>query len=308
MSLRFAPTAELIVQFCTFHTGKITDVKDEDGVMCVKCECNGLVSEGISVGWICLSTNPIGSGIGNGDEGLWWPAQVGQSVRIGFLAGNPFILYAFIGPPVSDKENNNQPLIPKEAVALWKTKDYRKPTRIRLLKGEAGHTLLMDDNGEQELCALLNWTGSGLAFWGQGKDKIGDEPREEDKRRGVSNVFDGSAKKPSEILKHGIEYVGLLDLMKGGLLTFASDDIGGVVIIQAKKKDGSLGPSLVLDGVNDRVYLSTSKGVQIQLLGDKDKIMTTRHMILEAEFEEMKGRVDAIEKELNTAFKPYKQG
>lgn len=303
MAIRFAPTLSLIVQFCTFHTGVITDVKDEDGVMCVKCDCNGLVGEGGSVGWICLSTTPIGSSKGDGDEGLWWPVQKGHTVRIGFLAGDPFILYAFLGPAVSDGEGN--PLIPAEAVALWK-QDKRKPTRIRLLKGESGHTLLMDDNGKQELLALLNWTGSGLAIYGPGKEEGDDDPRSGEKR-GKKNVFDGSAKKPTEIVEGEIEYLGLLDLWKQGLVSFGTDKTGGVVQIAARKKDGSLGPSLTLDAIEDRAYLTTSEEgeTQLQLLGKAKAIYVTKQMIWEAPFQKVKGVFSGVLKELAKAFAHY---
>lgn len=305
MAIRFAPTPSLLVQFCTFHTGVITDVKDEDGVMCVKCECNGLVGEGQSVGWVCLSTNPIGTNTGTGDEGLWWPAQVGQTVRLGFLAGDPFILYAFIGPPVSDGEGT--PMVPAEAVALWKTKDYRKPTRIRLLKGESGHTLLMDDNGKQELMALLNWTGSGLAFYGPGKEEGDDKPRSGE-RRGVKNVFDGSAKKPTEIVDGEIEYMGLLDLWKQGLVSFGTDKTGGVVQIAARKEDGSLGPSLTLDAVEDRAYLSSSEenATQLQVLGKARAVYVTKEMIWQAPFQKVKGVFEGVLSSLAKGFANYK--
>lgn len=303
----YYPSPHLINQFCNFHPGVVKNLQDPERRGRVQVECPGLLGTGRSnwTNWVEMGGTSVGSSKDIGDEGDWWLPQVGQCVLIGFVAGVPDALWYIPGPPCSDEGNEQIPVEPKAY------KDGRKSSRCRIRKSEAGHTLLFDDNGGEELCALLNWTGSGVVFWGQGKEKDESEKEDEESkprkgvRRGIKNVFSDSSLKPSELLKHGIEYVGLLDLMRGGLLTFASDDIGGVVIIQAKKKDGSLGPSLVLDGVNDRVYLSTSKGVQIQLLGDKDKIMTTRHMILEAEFEEMKGRVEAIEKELANAFKKY---
>lgn len=304
MAIKFAPSLHLIVQYCTFHTGVVKDVKDKYGKLRVKCECNGLLGKGEKnwTGWINTSTNPIGSSLGDGDEGLWWPIQKGQSVRIGFLAGDPFVLYAMVGPAITD---DKKPLIPAEAKKLWEA-DLRKPTRIRLLKGESGHTLLMDDNGKQELCALLNWTGSGTAFYGPGKEEGDDEPRSGEKR-GTKNVFSGTAKKPSEIVEGGIEYTSHCDLWGGGLFTMASDENGGALILGVRLKDGSLGPSLVLDGVNDAAYLSSSaKGAtQLQVLGKAESVYVTCQMIWEAPFKAVKGLYEGIFKAMKGAFSTY---
>jgi hypothetical protein len=171
----------------------------------------------------------------------------------------------------------------------------------------------MDDNGKEELFALLNWTGSGLAFWGPGTEKDDDESTEEEskprkgKRRGTKNVFSGDSPKPSEIVDGGMEYMGLVDLWRQGILTIASDETGGCVMIAARKKDGSLGPSLVLDAVQDRAYISTSDDTktQLQVLGKANSVYVTTQMIWEAPFQKVSDVFSGILDKLKEGFKKY---
>jgi hypothetical protein len=314
-SVPFFPSARLLLQYSTFHTGVIKDVKDPHGRLRVKVEVQGLLDSGKPnwTEWINLSTNPIGSSLGSGDVGMYWPPTVGQSVRVGFLAGQPFALYAFIGPPIGEDGDKDdvKPLIPSEARALWKSdKEFLKNTKIRLIKSEAGHTILMDDNGKQELSAFMNWTGSGLAFYGPGKEEDDKEKKDDEskirkgKKRASKNVFSGSADKPSALIEGGKEYTALADLMAQGLITIADDKGGGMLGLSVKLKDGSLGPTLVLDGQNDRVYISTSKNAQIQLYDDAD-IFVTRQLIHQVKYQEVKDFFSGVIDKLKEAFKKY---
>lgn len=307
--LPYYPSAFMINQQCTAHVGKVVNLADPEGRGRVQVECPGLLGTG-QKNWTCWvenTGNANGSAIGDGDEGDWWPLQVGQCVLIQFVCGEPDALWAIPGPPPSDGAEQLMPAEPKSY------NDGRKITRCRIRKSEAGHSLIMDDNGKSELCALLNWTGSGLAFWGPGTEEDEKESPDEEskprkgKRRETKNVFAGTAPKPSEIVDGGMEYMGLLDLMRQGILSIASDETGGCVMIAARKKDGSLGPSLVLDAVNDAVYVSTSKkgATQLQLLGKAQNVYATSQIIWEPPFKEVDGVFSGILDQLGKPFKKY---
>ncbi len=305
----YYPSPHLLNQFCNFHPGVVRNLKDPEGRGRIMVECPGLLGTG-KKNWTCwveMGGVIAGSSKEKGDEGDWWLPQVGQCVLVGFVAGYPEAMWYLPGPPCSD-EGKQQ--IPAEAKAH---KDGRKITRCRIRKSEAGHSLIMDDNGKEELFALLNWTGSGLAFWGPGTEKDDDESTEEEskprkgKRRGTKNVFSGDSPKPSEIVDGGMEYMGLVDLWRQGILTIASDETGGCVMIAARKKDGSLGPSLVLDAVQDRAYISTSDDTktQLQVLGKANSVYVTTQMIWEAPFQKVSDVFSGILDKLKEGFKKY---
>jgi hypothetical protein len=305
----YYPSPFLINQFCTMHPAVVKCLQDPEGRGRVELLCPGVKGKG-GKNWTCWVEScvmPIGSGMGTGDEGDWWPFQVGQGGLLGFVTGYPDAHFFIPGPPPADGAEQLMPAEPKSY------NDGRKITRCRIRKSEAGHTLLMDDNGKSELFAMLNWTGSGIAFYGPGTEEDEQEQPDQEskprkgKRRGTKNVFAGTAPKPSEIVDGGKEYGGLVDLWRQGLLTIASDEDGGVVMIASRKKDGSLGPSLVLDAVNDAYYLSTSEkgATQIQGLGKAQAIYTTCQMIWEPPFNKVAGVFAGILDQLKKAFQKY---
>jgi hypothetical protein len=305
----YFPSPFLLNQFCNFHPGVVKSLADPEGRGRAQIECPGLLGSG-NKNWTCWvewGGTPVGSSKDKGDEGDWWPLQVGQCVLVGFVCGEPDALWMLPGPPCADGAEQQIPAEPKSY------NDGRKITRCRIRKSEAGHTLLMDDNGKSELFAMLNWTGSGIAFYGPGTEEDEKESPDEEskprkgKRRGTKNVFAGTAPKPSEIVDGGIEYGGMVDLWRQGILSIASDENGGCVMIAARKKDGSLGPSLVLDAVNDAYYLSTSEkgATQIQGLGKAQAIYTTCQMIWEPPFKKVAGVFSGILDQLKKAFKKY---
>ena len=78
-------------------------------------------------------------------------------------------------------------------------------------------------------------------------------------------------------------------------------------MIASRKRDGSLGPSLVLDAVNDAAYLSSSKktATQLQVLGKANSVYTTTQMIWEAPYEKVDGIFSGILDHLGKPFKKY---
>ena len=316
VTIPYYPSPDLINQYCNFHLGVVKNVADPMGRGRIKVEIPGLLNEGKEnwTEWLEVSNNPVGTSKGDGDVGMWWPVEPGSAVLVGFIAGDPFALWALPAPPCQTSRSPNTQKVPLEPKARTKEAP-RKGTRCKIIKSEAGHTMLMDDNGKSELFALLNWTGSGLAISGPGK--IEDDPETEDEeskirkneRRGVRNVFSGTSKKPSQICNGNIEYLGLLDLHAQGILTKADDENGGVVTLCARKSDGSVGPSIVLDGKNDAVFISVGK-TQIQMFGDspgpiKQRIFVTKQMIMQSKFAEVKEYFSGILNKLKKAFEVY---
>lgn len=280
----YYPSPHLLNQFCTFHPAVVKNLKDPEGRGRVKVECPGLGGTGKD-NWSCwveVGGTPIGSNKEKGDEGDWWPLQVGQCVLIGFVAGYPKAMWLLPGPPCSDGAEQHLPAEPKSY------NDGRKMTRCRVRKSEAGHTLIMDDNGKSELFAGLSWSGSGWAIHAPGKEKDEDETEDEESkprkgvRRETKNVFTGTAKAPSELLEGGKEYQAYLDLCKQGLYLYADDKNGGYVCIGARlNPDAPPNPSIVLDATNNMILLTAGK-TQLQIMGFADRIFVTKQMIVKS--------------------------
>lgn len=306
--LPYYPSAFMINQQCTAHVGVVRNLADPDGRGRVQIECPGLLGTG-QKNWTCWCENTgsaIGSSIGKGDEGDWWPLQVGQCVLVQFVCGEPDALWVIPGPPSADGKDQLMPSEPKSY------KDGRKITRCRVRKSEAGHTLLMDDNGKSELLALMTWTGAGFVAHEPGKKEDEKEtPEKESKprkgeRRETKNVWAGTSGKPSELIEGGVGYYGWNDLQGNGMLTMADDKKGGIVVIPAYKKDGTVGASLVLDGENETAYITGGDSTQIQVRGKSyKKVYFTSAIIWEAPFTVVKKAIDAIKDVLKERLKKY---
>jgi hypothetical protein len=282
----FAPTPQLVVQYCTFHLAKVKCVADPEGRGRVQVEVPGLLGTGKEnwTDWIEVSGNPLGGTKAEGDEGLWWPLQVGQIVMVGFLAGDPFALWCIPGPTVQEEKGRNKQWAPKEAKIAGKKKP-REATRIRQLKTEAGHTLIFDDRGKKEKLALVDWTGAGLYIVGPGKKEDEEEQEDEEskprknERRGTRLVAAGTAKKPGEICRDGQAFLYQTDLGGQGVASVAGNG-AGILALFSTKGFGEIASSIVLDAVNDRIYLTAGE-TQMQILGDAGHIAVTRQIIKE---------------------------
>lgn len=304
----FYPSPHLMQQFLSLHPGVVKSVADPEGRGRVQIECAGLLGPG-QKNWTCWveqCANPVGSVLKDGDEGDWWPMQAGSACLIGFVCGSPKVMFALPGPPAADGAEQLMPAEPKSY------NDGRKITRCRIRKSEAGHTLIMDDNGKSELLALLTWTGAGFVAHEPGKEEDEQEsPDQESKprkgpRRGVKSVAGGDAPKPSEVIEGGVGYYGWADLMGNGMFTCATDEGRNKLVLKAHKKDGSVGCSLVFDPENETVLISGGK-TQIQILGDVDRIFGTKIMILKTKFIEVADFIKGITDKLKERMQKYKE-
>lgn len=315
----FYPSPQLMVQYCTYHLGIVRKVGDPEGRGRVQVEVPGLLGEGQEnwTDWIEVLGPPIGGTQHQGDEGIWWPIQPGQIVAVAFMSGDPFALYCVPGPPVQErdskkeeqekgKESKPKQWVPKEAKRAWR-QDPREPVRLRLIKSEAGHTLLFDDRGEKEKAYLVDWTGSGLFWYCPGKDKDERENSQEQskprkgKRREQRLVVTGTAEKPSTLMKSGRHAIACLDLIGQGILQECGDD-GGTIQFATRDKDGKIGPSIVLDAKQNRIYL-TAGAVQIQVRGDKGDIVVTRQEVVQSTKVPVEDAIQKLYDELKEAYK-----
>jgi hypothetical protein len=285
--LLFDATPDLMVQYSTDHHSKVVDVKDPERRGRVRVFVPGLLGEGKEnySDWIEMGGSLVGGvGKSEGDQGIWWPAQFGQSVMMSFPSGDPFAYFAVPGPPCQKEEKEGTQLIPKEAKIAGKD-DPRGATRVRLIKSEAGHTIFFDDRGKKEKLAVMDWTGAGLFFVSPGKDedekeKEGEESKErKGKRRGTKSAAIGNAEKPSKICRDDVHIMSMLGLMQAGHIQVATDDYGHAAFF-VRTKDGKIGPSVFLDGKNMRIYLTAGEA-QLQIRGDKGDIAVTRQIIKE---------------------------
>jgi hypothetical protein len=309
----FAATPQLVVQYCTMHLGKVKCVADPEGRGRVQVEVPGLLGTGKEnwTDWIEVTGTPTGGTKAEGDEGIWWPLQVGQIVLVGFISGDPFALYCLPGPTVQDGKGRNKQWAPKEAKKAGKD-NPRDATRVRQWKSESGHTLLYDDRGKKEKLSLIDWAGAGLFLVGPGKtedeeEKEGEESKpRKGERRGMRLVATGTSKTVGELIEGAKYMLGLLDLNGQGVITTAEDGAGKVAFYAATK-NGEVGPSLLIDAKANRIYV-TCGAVQMVWRGDKGDIQATRILIQElAEKYPVENWITDMRQGLSEAFEEFKE-
>lgn len=297
-----------IVQSCTFHLGKVKDLKDPDGRGRVRLEIPSLLGEGSKnwSNWAEPIFHNISTEDNDGDMGIWSLPVVNQLVMVGFQNGDYDSPIYLPGPPWQEKLEQFSPMVPKEARKISEG-DRRQGTRLRIVKSEAGHSLIMDDNGKMEKCALVDWTGAGIYMVGPGKEADEQEqknteskPRKNKERRETRFVPAGNAKTPGQLLSGGTHFLGNFDLGGQGMVCMAQNG-QGLVALFSTNGFGQIGPSVVLDSANKRIYL-TADETQVQILGDEGKIMVTRQIIQEAEKIDIEEGIQAMVAAIGSAF------
>ncbi len=259
------------------HYGIIRCIDDPEVRGRVLVECPGAFDEGAEnwSTWAEWSGNPIGSSEKEGDMGLWWPPVPGLFVLLGFEGGNPAKPYCIPCGAWGD----GKPYIPKDAQSQKK-----KALHMRVLKGEAGHTLLFDDNGKQEAMFLVDWTGAGVWSMCPGKeeDSKSSSPctasrMRKGKMRETKSVMAQTAPKPSEVIEGGTAVTGNTDLNGQGVIKIAKDG-EGAVIIMASSELGKVGPSIVLNSKSKCIFL-TAGDTQLVIDGTNGHVYTTSSII-----------------------------
>lgn len=271
---------DLMYKASNLHFGIVKSVDDPQKRGRVLVECPSLFDEGAEnwTSWAEFCSNPIGSQGKKGDMGIWWPPVPGLFVLLGFEGGNPKKPYAL---PCGAWSQDDEPYVPGEVKAAGS-----KGIHVRCLKSEAGHTLLMDDNGTGEAMFLCDWTGAGHFWHAPGKKE--DEKSSgtcvlsrmrKGEMRGTKTAFAGNQSTPGAITKDGAAIIGTLDLNGQGM-AFVSRDNNGQVFINACNKKSEVGPAIILDAEENRIILDAG-GVQIQIDGQRGGIYVTRQLILE---------------------------
>lgn len=283
-----------MLQVSSLHIGIVRDLKDPEGRGRVKVECPSLNYEGKEnwLNWCEVISMPVSTVYAKGDFGQWWPLVPGQSVYITFKSGDYLQPCCFPGPAWSEEpEKIGAEYIPSEAKVIV-DKDLRKGTRIRVIKSEAGHSIVMDDNGKQETMHIVDWTGSGF-FWAttgtqeDDKENKGDESRwRKGKRRGSKNAMAQTCSSPSELAENGTVVTGFLDVNGQGWISVAKDG-KGIFSMFAGGSPGECDPSIILHSEDQAIYL-TAGDCQEQIRGKENAIYVTKQMIYDCMKEDPK--------------------
>jgi hypothetical protein len=293
--------------------GIVRDLKDPDGRGRVRVECPSCFGEGEKCWsyWAEVCQFGVGSSYRDGDHGIWWCPVPGERVLVGFIAGTRYGAFIIPGPPWQNEPGTNKQIIPGEARHIARTKSVRDSTKIRIHKTEAGHTWMADDRGEEESMMLVDWTGAGIYWDSQGKEKDVQERKGDPsyfrnaERRGTKTAFAQTSKKPSEIVSGGVGLHGMMDLNGQGIMCAAKDG-DGKVIIYACKQNGEPGPSIVLDAKDDSIYFTAGDDkIQIILDGKSGNIRTTRQIILEIVATPMREFISQLINKIKTTFRKY---
>lgn len=305
------PELKHVVQACTWHLGIVRDLKDPEGRGRVKIESPEINHTGQNnwVNWCEPLAIPVSSIHYGGDVGIWWPYVPGQAAYVGFKSGDYLQPLCLPGSSWAEKpESIGKELVPVEVKKMNKT-SVRMGTRLRVIKSEAGHSLLLDDNGQQEALALVDWTGAGLFLAAPGKQEDEQEKKGEaskprkGERRKAKTVAAQTSPTPGEITQKGIAILGLMDLNGQGILTIAKDGDGKVILV-ASKDVGSGGPCVVLDAKDNNAYIGAGDA-QMHFIGDEGKIFVTKQMIVKAEPIELEEFVKATKDALKEYFSKY---
>lgn len=305
------PEIQHILQACSLHLGIARDLKDPEGRGRIKVECPTLnhIGQPNWLNWCDPIGVPVGSVYNEGDCGIWWPYFAGQAVYVGFKDGDYFQPYVLPGPSWSEEpEKIGKEWIPKEPKKFNKTSP-RMGSRVRIIKSEAGHSILMDDNGKQEALAVVDWTGAGIFIAAPGQEEDEQEKKNEiskfrkGKKRGAKTVAAQTSPSVGEVVQGGTALLALIDLNSQGILTIAKDG-DGKVILHASKEAGGAGPCVVLDAKDNNAYIGAGDA-QIHLKGNDGKIFVTKQMIVEAEPIDLESFIEATKDALKNYFLKY---
>ena len=290
--LKFDNTDLLHDQYTTGHVGVVKKVNDHEGRMRVRVEFPGLfgVGEENWSDWIDVAGNPIGgqNGSPQGDTGIWWPLQPGQSVVGYFMSSDPDSMYCIPGFPGQTEDGENKQNVPVECKNCGTEGDKRDNTKIFALKAPDGGTLMFDTREGKESVSLLSRKGSGLQIYSPSKltktpeQKVGESKYRQGDFRGAKNVFAKNSDSPSS-LKNNEEVMRLLDLNGSGITLHAKPGQGTLLLSVCGSNGDTSGPTILMDSKNNVIVL-TAGSAQAVLNGPKGQWETVKTVIQEKPF------------------------
>ena len=303
-----------ITQANGLHIGIVRDLKDPEGRGRVRVESETLNHKGKEnwLHWCEVVSIPVSTIFGGGDFGHWNPLVPGQAVYVGFFGPKYLDPCCFPGPAWSEEPDKiGKELIPKEAKVIM-DQDLRKGTRIRVIKSEAGHALVMDDNGKQETMHLVDFTGTGFFWATAGKvedeqEKEGDESKwRKGMVRGTKTAMSQNTPMPSQISDNGMVVSGFLDVNGQGFVSVAKDG-EGIFSIFAGGSPGECDPSIILSSKDQAIYL-TAGGCQEQIRGKEDAIYVTKQMIWQCMKEDPQEFFEPLVQMIKGKFDKFNEG
>lgn len=288
-AIKYDDTSYLNNQHTSLHLGVVVKNNDPERRNRVMVDCPGLRGSGEDnwTEWIEVAGSPIGGLKNDGDQGIWWPMQLGQRVLVAYVAGDPHSYVAIPTATTQKGQGENKSRIPKDVKQIAKA-DAKDQSKVFELKTPAGHTILMDDRAGKEKLTILNHKGAGIYISSPGTTtdkpdkKTGTSPHREQDTRGTKTVFTQDADGPDKC-KNGRSIVEIKNLNG---TSFTLDDSPGRGIIQfaAQAANGSnAGPSITLDSQNNVIILKAGT-CQLIINGPKDQVEATKIVIQEKMF------------------------
>ena len=288
-AIKYDDTSYLNNQHTSWHLGVVVKNNDPERRGRIMVDCPGLRGSGEDnwTEWIEVAGTPIGGLKNSGDQGIWWPMQLGQRVMVAYVAGDPHSYVAIPAATTQEGKGENKSRIPKDVKQITKA-DAKDQTKIFELKTPAGHTIIMDDRAGKEKLTILNHKGAGIYISSPGTStdkpdkKTGTSPHREEDTRGTKTVFTQDCDDPGKC-KNGRSIIQVKNLNG---TSFTLDDSPGRGIIQftAQGSNGSnAGPSITLDSKNNVIILKAGSA-QLVVNGPKAQIEVTKQVIQEKPF------------------------
>ena len=296
----------------TFSLGVVTDLNDPEG------RGRGRIADPRYGGddektytvWAEQAGFPMGSSDEKhkGDSGIWWLPVKGASVLVGNLDGNPNKPFYLHGPPFQADTGEKKAWIPKEAKDVSENIGIREGTRINVIKTEAGHSLVFNNNRGKESVIFTDRVGNVLSYSivpSKGEDK--KETKESKKseiresgetlNRGTNLAIDQTTLSPSAVLKNGVCYTGSCDINGNGV-TFIAEQGNGTFIIKTSKANGDANAISVVGSTENNSMIFTVGGFQMILDGNLGMMTTTSTRIQEHVLKDMKPLLNKVKTEV----------
>ena len=308
---------------CSIHLGVVVDNEPPDGEGLenrVRISVPSFYGEGEenNSDWVPFAGMPLGqaSATTKGDVGVHWVPQVGSTVLFALLSGDEDKKICWPGPAWSNEEDGNRPQVPKEVREIYKKKGVKYGVRVKQIKSESGHAIMMCDYPGEEAFTISDNIGNTFYMFSPSKGKYkgktkgkGDsefsEVRKEDRREDKFSVTQDS-KEVSASTKSGVSYCGFTDVGGNGFNTIA-DGSNGTLVLKASKNKGSTADSdvcsIVLDTKNNKIILTAGEA-QFVVDGKRGKNYSHCMLIVQEQIKiTMSSLMSKIKNSANTYFR-----